>query len=94
MLKTLATVVASAVLSLSGAASMAQTSVTYSGIMVDCESYDIQPCYTQDDGIWKIVTSYSPYKAQNMKICAAKISAPCIEKKVSGRGHRVYFKSL
>lgn len=37
--------------------------------MVDCESYDIQPCYTYDDGAWRMVTSYSPYHSVKLSVC-------------------------
>jgi hypothetical protein len=52
--------------------------------MVDCESYDIQPCYTYDDGAWRMVISYKPYRMVKLSVCKAEDGGPklpCIWKK-------------
>ena len=37
--------------------------------MVNCEDFDIQPCYTWDEGKWMVVYSYAPYKAVRAYDC-------------------------
>jgi hypothetical protein len=49
--------------------------------MVNCEDFDIQPCFTWDDGAWRIVLSYSPYKSVKAYDCTAEDGGkklPCI----------------
>ncbi len=51
--------------------------------MVNCEDYDIQPCYTYDEGAYRMVYSYSPYKAVKLTKCTAEDGGkvlPCIWK--------------
>ncbi len=46
--------------------------------MVNCEDYDIQPCYTWDEGAWRMVVSYSPYKAVKLAKCKAEDGGPVL----------------
>lgn len=44
--------------------------------MVNCEEYDVQPCYTYDEGAWRMVTSYNPYRAVRLYVCKAEDGGP------------------
>jgi hypothetical protein len=46
--------------------------------MVDCEDYDVQPCYTYDDGAWRVVLSYKPYKAVRVVVCKVEDGGPIL----------------
>ena len=46
--------------------------------MVNCEDYDIQPCYTYDEGAWRMVMSYSPYKAVKLSKCKEEDGGPIL----------------
>lgn len=46
--------------------------------MVNCEDYDIQPCYTYDDGAWRVVLSYKPYRAVRVVVCKAEDGGPIL----------------
>ncbi len=51
--------------------------------MVNCEDYDIQPCFTYDEGHWRVVTSYSPYASYTLYKCTEEdggAKLPCIWK--------------
>lgn len=51
--------------------------------LVNCEDYDIQPCYTYDEGQWRMVASYYPYKYVKLYKCTAEDGGkylPCIWK--------------
>jgi hypothetical protein len=51
--------------------------------MVNCEDYDIQPCFTYDDGHWRVVTSYMPYASYTLYRCTEEDGGariPCIWK--------------
>ncbi len=72
--------------------------------MVNCEDYDIQPCFTYDEGAWRMVTSYSPYHSIKLVKCteedaSGKQTLPCIWKNYNkvGKGQprtkNVFFKS-
>ncbi len=71
--------------------------------MVNCEDYDIQPCFTYDSGKIYIVTSYSPYRSTKLDKCieedaSGKQTLPCIWKDYNkvGKGQprtkNVFFK--
>lgn len=63
----------------------------HKSILANCEDVNIQPCYTYDDGKWRIVYSYSPYKSKAVKLCNSKSSnVPCLNKKETSGGHRIY----
>lgn len=44
--------------------------------MVNCEDYDIQPCWTYDEGSYRIVLSYEPYKSVKLSLCAKEDGGP------------------
>lgn len=46
--------------------------------MVNCEDYDIQPCYTYDDGAWRMVLSYTPYKSVKLNRCKEEDGGPIL----------------
>lgn len=54
----------------------------------NCEDKDVTPCYTYDEGAWKVVKSYTPYKASKVKLCKTFRSVPCLMPEKSGK--RVY----
>lgn len=56
----------------------------------DCEDTGKASCYTYDDGKWRVVTSYSPYKSKVVKLCSKGTKRACLmpEKK----GTRIYVK--
>lgn len=54
--------------------------------LVNCEDYDIQPCYTYDGGQWRMVVSYYPYKYVKLYKCTEEDGGkylPCIWKDVN-----------
>ena len=58
--------------------------------LADCEDTGKAPCYTHDDGAWRVVRSYAPYASRVVKLCGTKkIVPPCL-KKEDKRGERVY----
>lgn len=68
-------------------------SSTYQSAMVNCEDFDIQPCYTYDEGSWRIVLSYNPYKAVKAYDCTAEDGGkklPCVWKQDNKKpkGHK------
>lgn len=52
--------------------------------MVGCEDRDVQPCWTYDEGSYRIVYSYEPYSAKAVKLCKQEDGSgstlPCIWK--------------
>lgn len=38
-----------------------------SHILPDCEDTMSVPCYTYDEGHWRVVYSYNPYRYKNVK---------------------------
>ncbi|HEY0109655.1 MAG TPA: hypothetical protein VGB67_08520 [Fibrella sp.] len=46
--------------------------------MVDCESYDIQPCWTYDEGRYVMVLSYSPYRVVKLSVCKVEDGGPAL----------------
>jgi hypothetical protein len=52
--------------------------------VADCEDTGKPVCYTYDEGEWRIVTSYNPYKAKSVKLCTKK-GAGCLIGKGSVR---------
>lgn len=40
----------------------------------DCEDTDgpVTPCVTVDDGRWRLVTSYAPYRYRTLHVCVTK----------------------
>jgi hypothetical protein len=62
--------------------------------MVDCEDVDIQPCITKDEGQWRKVTSYNPYRYIVVKTCKTAKggpSYPCVWTK-KDHGKFLYYK--
>lgn len=60
--------------------------------LVDCEDMDVQPCFTYDEGKWKVVYSYKPYTAKNVKVCnKAKRNEACISKPKNGTVTYVWY---
>lgn len=53
--------------------------------LVNCEDYDIQPCWTYDDGAYRLVTSYHPYYSIKIRtVCKSEDGGPvlpCISKR-------------
>jgi hypothetical protein len=52
--------------------------------MVDCEDYNVQPCWTYDEGAYRVVLSYKPYKAVRVVVCKVEDGGPvlpCIGKR-------------
>lgn len=56
----------------------------------NCEDSDVQPCITLDDEngrpVWRMVLSYQPYKARNVKACkpVTQRQYPCLTSTRSG----------
>lgn len=46
--------------------------------MVNCEDYDVQPCYTYDEGSYRMVLSYAPYKAVKLSMCKEEDGGPVL----------------
>lgn len=81
-------------------------SPVYRAAMVNCEDFDIQPCYTYDEGSWRVVLSYDPYKSVKVYDCkedwnSDKQKLPCVWKQDNKKpkGHKsdpstrnVYYK--
>jgi hypothetical protein len=64
---------------------------TYKSFMRNCEDIDVQPCYTFDEGKWRIVYSYNPYKSRAVSLCNSKSSnLPCLTKSTNSDGAKVY----
>lgn len=69
-------------------AEAAKPQMTNMSRLVNCEDMDVQPCFTFDEGKWRIVYSYSPYKAKTVSFCG---EAPCLSKKANKDGTRNYY---
>lgn len=65
-------------------------------LMVDCEDTETitVPCVTFDEGQWRMVKSYSPYKYKKLGKCKAfHRKAPCVyTKKLKSGKYRVVLK--
>lgn len=60
--------------------------------LANCEEMDVQPCFTYDEGKWRVVLSYSPYKAKAVKICKSVFGGDkCLAKKDNKNGTRNYY---
>lgn len=56
--------------------------------LVDCEDFDVQPCWTVDDGAYRIVMSYKPYRSFKVSLCKAEDGGkklPCLWRKNNKR---------
>lgn len=52
---------------------------TSSQRLYNCEDRDVVPCYTYDEGEWRVVRSYAPYRYGKVKLCKPKrIDYPCL----------------
>lgn len=52
--------------------------------LTDCEDFDIQPCWTLDEGQYRIVYSYDPYRSKRVVLCKAEDGGPklpCLSKR-------------
>lgn len=50
----------------------------------DCEDEQTTPCVTLDEGTWREVTSYQPYKFDPLAVCDVEdypTNVPCVWKK-------------
>lgn len=37
--------------------------------LTNCEDVDRTPCWTFDDGAYRVVTSYAPYRSHTVRLC-------------------------
>ncbi|OKI54528.1 hypothetical protein [Micromonospora sp. CB01531] len=59
-------------------ASEPTTVATLAATLPDCEDVEgVTPCYTFDEGEWRVVESYSPYRAITLPECATEDSDNC-----------------
>lgn len=62
-----------------------------SSVLSDCEDTGKPACYTYDDGSWRVVTSYNPYRGKVVKLCKPrKVSVPCLTTPKHGKAVYVY----
>lgn len=57
--------------------------VVHSSAMVNCEDFDVQPCWTTDDDGLRVVLSYQPYTGHVVRMCPVKVTAaatPCLSR--------------
>lgn len=89
MISTVVSVTMAAVLSVSGT-NVTWHKVTHKAVaMADCEDTGKTPCITYDDGKWRKVDSYSPYRARVVAQCKSVKGGPkypCVwPNKINGR---------
>jgi hypothetical protein len=61
-----------------------------STVLRDCEDTGKPTCYTLDDGVWRVVSSYAPYRSKAVKLCKPlRVSVPCLT--IPKRGKATYF---
>lgn len=82
MLKVIVSLITALALFFSGSmvaaepADAARKRVHKSVMLSNCEDVDTVPCITYDDGKWKRVSSYSPYRAKVVARCKSKNGGP------------------
>lgn len=54
----------------------------------DCEDIETVPCVTVDEGEWRMVTSYRPYRKLSLGVCKSIVpkNAPCVFTRKNKRG--------
>ncbi len=62
-----------------------------SSVLSDCEDTGKPMCYTIDDGVWRVVSSYNPYRSKAVKLCKSrKVSVPCLTTPKHGKAVSVH----
>jgi hypothetical protein len=57
-------------------------------LRADCEDVETVPCVTVDEGEWRMVTSYRPYRKLSLRVCKSVVpkNAPCVFTKKNRAG--------
>jgi hypothetical protein len=66
----------SATMALTGVGHTAHHKHHPKSILMNCEETERTPCVTYDDGIWRKVSSYNPYRYQKINKCKTAHGGP------------------
>lgn len=62
-------------------------------VLADCEDTSTAPCFTYDEGSWRVVHSYNPYSFTDVPLCQTRenrrTQLPCLSKAYDRNGNTV-----